>query len=504
MLRNILDIPFFGAIIRSTWTWRLLRLAMLGLLLVMIAYGWHQHAIPGVDVRDPLMYSNFTTFNLWVLWMMGMVVVAMFLGRSWCTVCPVGWLNGLISRFGMRREMPSWLNNFIPVTLVLVLLQLLVYFLSIHRYPDYTALLLACMVVLALVMGLIFRRRSFCLLFCPAGAVFSLYARLAPWQLRVKEKTVCESCQAKPCISTEQVWKQASVSGLRLNWRTRAEGCPVALVPAAISDSAACTLCLNCVQTCCNDNVSLGFRNWPGDLRQGGLRPSEALFFMVLLGMLTANFAKVYVTLREAIFWLPENLALSLGWDAGGFYPLAMLWVGLIFPLLIMLPGLLVYLIGQIKVSTLEGEPDDAPREVTATFTLSGFMTLLGQMAMPLLPLVLSAHLTLAIVKLNAKFGYLPLALQDPSGVKSFLAINVMQTMSPPGVLIALDILKWVIVVILIVGFALSVAAAWTVAKSEDNGQQKVDRPFFVAALVTLFILSGFYGSTVMEWLFVR
>ncbi len=76
---------------------------------------------PGVDVRDPLMYTNFTTFNLWVLWMMGMVVVALLLGRSWCTVCPVGWLNGVVSRFGLRRELPAWLNNFVPVTLVLVL-----------------------------------------------------------------------------------------------------------------------------------------------------------------------------------------------------------------------------------------------------------------------------------------------------------------------------------------------------------------------------------------------
>ncbi len=63
-------------------------------------------------------------------------------------------------------------------------------------------------------------------------------------------------------------------------------------------------------------------------------------------------------------------------------------------------------------------------------------MPLLGRLALSLLPLVLSAHLALALVKLNAKLGYLPLALQDPSGVKSFLAINVMQTLTPPGVLI--------------------------------------------------------------------
>ena len=113
MLKNILDIPFFGSIIRSTWSWRLLRLAMLGLLLVMIAYGWHQHAIPGVDVRDPLMYANFATFSLWVLWMMGMVAVALFLGRSWCTACPVGWINGLgrIKTIEIRKQEPSGVAN---------------------------------------------------------------------------------------------------------------------------------------------------------------------------------------------------------------------------------------------------------------------------------------------------------------------------------------------------------------------------------------------------------
>lgn len=504
MLKNILDIPVLGPIVRSTWTWRLLRLNMLALLLVMIAFGWYQHAIPGVKVRDPLMYSNFTTFNLWVLWMMGMVVVAMIFGRSWCTVCPVGWLNGVLSRFGLRRELPAWLNNFVPVTLVLVMLQLLVYFFSIHRYPDYTAIFLTWMLILALAVGLVFRRRSFCLLLCPAGAVFSLYARLAPWQLRVTDKAVCAGCSAKPCISTQPSWRQAALGGLRLSWKTRPEGCPVGLVPAEVNDSSACTLCLNCVQTCCNDNVSLGSRAWPGDLNKQGLRAGETLFFLVLLGLLTANFSKVYVTLREAIFWAPETLALSLGWEATGFYPLAVLWVGLIFPLLLLLPGVLVYLVGQIKVSTLEGAPEALPKDVSTGAVFPGFMSLLGRLALPLLPLVLAAHFALAIVKLNAKLAFLPLVLQDPSGVKSFLAINVMQTLAPPGVLVPLDILKWVIVVILLTGFALSVLAARVVAKSEPGEQRGIDRPFLLSALVSLVVLSAFYASTVVEWLFVR
>jgi len=175
---------------------------------------------------------------------------------------------------------------------------------------------------------------------------------------------------------------------------------------------------------------------------------------------------------------------------------------------LILMPGLIIYLTGQIKVSTLDGEPGDtladAPGETATTYSLSRFMQLLGRLALPLLPLVLAAHLALAVVKLNAKFGYLGLALQDPSGVKSFLAINTMQTMAPPGILVSLDILKWVVVVLLVMGLSLSVLASWTVAGATDQGTQKIDRPFFAAALVTLVVLSGFYFSTVIEWLFVR
>lgn len=506
MLKNVLDIPLLGPALRSTWTWRLLRLAMLALLLAMIAFGWHQHAIPGVAVRDPLMYANFTTFSLWVVWMMGMVLVALLFGRSWCTVCPAGWLNGLVSRFGLSRELPAWLQGFVPVTLVLVLLQLAVYFFAIHRYPDYSAVLLVWMLTLAIVAGLIFRRRAFCLLFCPAGAVFGLYARLAPWQLRVKDRAVCAGCSGKPCIATEPVWRQAAIGGLRLQWQTSPEGCPVALIPAQISDSATCTLCLNCVQTCCNDNLKLGFRGWPGDLRQGGLWPGESLFFLVLLGLLTANFAKVYVALRELVFWPPEALALALGLQANGFYPLAVVWVGLLFPLLLLVPGILVYLVGQIRVTTLAAAPAVAslPASVGAPRLFGRGLELIGSLALPLLPLLLSAHLSLALVKLNAKLGHLPLVLQDPSGVKSYLAINVMQTLAQPGALIPLDILKWLIVGLLAFGLLASGLAARVVAEERGKVAGDFDRPFFLAACVSLLILVACYGATVFEWLFVR
>ena len=81
-MHNLLDIPYLGRFLRSPWPWRLLRLALLGLLLAMAVFGWGQHAIPAVPARDPLMYTNFATYLFWVLWIMGVVFVAVLTGAQ--------------------------------------------------------------------------------------------------------------------------------------------------------------------------------------------------------------------------------------------------------------------------------------------------------------------------------------------------------------------------------------------------------------------------------------
>ncbi len=493
-MTNLLDSPYLGRLLRSPWPWWLLRPLLLALMVLMAVYGWDQHAIPGVPVRDPLMYSNLATYLFWVVWIMGVVFVAALFGRGWCTVCPLGWLNGLTGRIGLRLDLPAWLHGFLPVTLVLLALQLAVYFFALHRFPDYTAILLALMLVLAVLLGLLFRRRAFCLLLCPAGAVFGLYARLAPMELRVKDPQVCAGCTGKPCIATAPVRRKAVLGARSWQWTAHPEGCPVALVPAEINDSAACTLCLNCVRTCCNDNLRISPRRFGADLGATGLGSGETLFFLVLLGLLTANFAKVHVALREAIFWLPERLAQLLGFGAGGFYPLAVIWIALIFPLLLLLPGVLVWLVTQVRV----GSAADGPPAVQSPLR---FPPLLGRMALALLPLVLTAHVVLALVKFNAKLGYLPLVLQDPGGVKSYLAVSVLRTLSAPGVLLPLDLLKWLIAAVLTVGAAGSLWACRRVAAAGDGRR---DTGVLAGTMVSTLILAALFGAVVFEWLFVR
>lgn len=501
MLSNLFDLPGLGAILRSRWTWRLLRLTALIILLAMIGWGWHQHSIPGLKVPDPLMYTNLTNHLFWVWWIMGVVVIALFFGRSWCAVCPLGWLNGLATRIGLGREMPAWLKSYIPVTLALVALQVAVYLLSMHRYPDMTARLLALLIVLAVVCGLIFRQRAFCILLCPAGAVFGLYARLAPFELRVKQDGGCAACSDQSCVSGGSEWRRFSLGRGVFFWHSRRDDCPVDLIPEQISDSRDCTLCLNCVHNCRNNSIRVGFRRWMADLGKTPLPPGEALFLVVLLGLLTANFSKVYVDLREAILWAPQQGALLLGWGADGFNLLAAFWVALLLPILMLIPAWGAWRLADLQISTAT-EGDQPVTPVKTPPAERGFWARIGHLALPMIPLLLAVHLVLAIVKINAKAGYLPFALRDPSGVKSFLAINVMHTLPGPGILVPLDILKWIVLAVLAGGFLVSLFAA-----RRCSTQLPVDTSrsgYLFGALLAVSLPAAMYAATIITWLFIR
>lgn len=498
MGRNLLEIPWLGRLLLSPWSFRLARLAALLILLVAIGFGWHHHGIPGITVKDPLMYTNLATHLVWVWWMMGVVLVALFFGRGWCAVCPVGWLNDLFSRIGWRRTLPRWLDGFVPVTLTLVALQLAVYFLAIHRYPDYTAVLMALVLLLAAAAGLVFRGRAFCSLFCPAGAVFGLYARVAPLQLRVKSRETCDTCSGKECINGGRHWSRLALGPAVLFWHGRRHDCPAGLVPAELQDSSTCPLCLNCARNCGNANIRLETRPWLDDFRIGPLASSETLFFLVLLGLVTANFSKVNVDLREALFWAPEQAARVLGWDTTGYSFLAAIWISLVLPLLLLLPSWLLLKSAELQSGFADG-PDLPPSPPKSGL---GFWPAMGALLPPFIPLVLSAHLVLAVVKLNAKAAYLPFVLRDPTGVKSYLAMNVMNTVDAPGVLLSLDLLKWIALALLVGGWLLSIVGARRTASGLSG--LVPPKAYVAAAIVGPTLTVCLYGITLIRWLFIR
>lgn len=493
-MKDLLHLPLLGALLRSRWFWRLSRLLVLAITLLAIATGWHHHRIPGVEVPDPLMYTNFTTFSLWVLWIMGLVLLAMVAGRFWCAVCPFGWLNGLMSRYGFNRPLPNWLGGMLPVTLLLIALQVSVYLMAIHRYPDYTARLLVLLFAALIFSSVVFRKRAFCQLFCPAGAILKCYARVAPFELRVRDSNVCAGCSSVQCVSEKSFWQRYALGPAVLHLQRQRPGCPVDIHPRQIDDNGDCTLCMICVENCCNDNLRLGFRPWLAELRQAILGRGETFLLLVLTGMVTANFSKVNVPLRELLFAVPKSTALLLGWQAEGYFLLAALWITLLLPLLLALPGMAIYRFRFLQVANVE-QPAEPIQHSEKRSLFAGLSDLL----LPAIPLLLAAHLVLAVVKLNAKLGYLTLTLSDLSGVKSYLAVHLLGTIPQPGVLISIDLLKWLVVLLLAVGYMFAILAVKKISANREG------RGFYLfAALINISLLAGLYLDTVIRWLFLR
>jgi hypothetical protein len=393
------------------------------------------------------------------------------------------------------------MNNFVPVTIVLVLLQLAVYLFAIHRYPDYTAWLIGLMLLLTVLAGFLFRGRAFCKLFCPAGVVFGLYARVAPFSLRVKDTGVCAGCDTRACVSGGRSWKKYSLGRAVGYWHAERDPCPVDIYPAELQDDSGCTLCLGCMQNCDRDNMRIGFRPWLAEFGTGRLAPTETLFLLVLLGMLTANFSKVNVDLREMIFWLPEQTAQVLGWEVSGYYLLAVLWITLGLPILLTVPGWLVMRLSCLNISTMI-TPDAPNQQISVDENVNdGWWQSLRSLTLPYIPILLAAHAVLALVKLNAKGVYLPLVLGDPSGVKSYLAMNVMTTVSAPGVLVPLDILKWAVLALLVAGYAVSLLVARRISLNQDG---MVSKGYFFGAATGVSLVTALYAATVIVWLFIR
>lgn len=493
-MKDLLHLPFLGRALRQRWPWRLSRVLLMAIILVVIASGWRQHQIPGVDVPDPLMYTNFATFGLWVLWIMGLVLLALIAGRFWCAVCPFGWLNGLMSRYGFNRPLPGWLGGMLPVTLLLIALQISVYLLAIHRYPDYTARLLVLLFAALIFSSVVFRKRAFCQLFCPAGAVLKCYARIAPFELRVRDTEVCASCDSVQCVSEASFWQRFSFGPAVLHLQRQRPGCPVDIHPRQIDDNSDCTLCMNCVENCCNDNLRMGFRPWLAELRDAVLGRGETFLLLVLTGMVTANFSKVNVPLRELLFMVPKQTALLLGWQADGYFLLSAIWITVCLPLALALPGMILYRLRYLQVTHVDG-PDAPQQHSEKRSVFAGLADLL----LPVIPLLLASHLILAVVKLNAKLGYLPLALTDLSGVKSYLAVHLLGTLPQPGVLVSIDLLKWLVLLLLIIGYALAVITVLKISVSREGKGY-----YLFGTLVNVSLLAGLYLDTVIRWLFLR
>ncbi len=420
----------------------------------------------GTDMKpDELMSfrkTNLTTLFVWGLWWPGMVALALAFGRAWCTVCPMELVNRIGDTLARKVSWPrvrmgrllraGW------ITLLLYLaMQLMVSGISIHRVPHFTSILLLALFGLALATGMAFRRpRSFCLGFCPASALLSVYGRFTPLKLSEKAPAICDDCKTRDCVKKTN------------RFRFDRRSCPSLLQPFSREPSDACVLCLQCVKVCPSDNMGLGVVSQDASVRKKGLlRPFEATFVMLALGFVAHEVIGEVKWLDRYFHWLPDQAhavfpTVPFGW-------LEAAWFLVVFPLA-------VWAVVAVASRVLGHQ--------------TGARSLLLSAATGAAPVVAVAHLAKAVAKLSSWGGYLPAALRDPAGEETFRAI-ANQTLASPDRLVDLSLLGWVMLAgIVIVGWR---AWRWAGALPAES---------VPAARASFLMTAVLFASVLVVWTF--
>ena len=194
--------------------------------------------------KDPvfvnqLSKTNLTSSFVWRLWWPLIVILAIFLGRVWCMVCPVEIVTTFFAKIGLRLKRPRWmLSGWVITVFYLIVLALGITILKIDLNPAYTSYYLIFIMGVAIISGLIFEKNTFCRYICPIGYLLGIFSRLAVWGWRMKNESVCAACKDKSCINKKYTYQ--------LNYKS----CGVDLVPSQIKDNRDCLLCGGCLKTC--------------------------------------------------------------------------------------------------------------------------------------------------------------------------------------------------------------------------------------------------------------
>jgi len=209
-------------------------------MLLVFAYAIYASFV-GFDDRG----NNFGLLIFWsVFWPSFIMISLVTLGKIWCSICPLGALSAAAQRFGLNKIFPKKLRGgIIALVLWIGAVWLIREILDISSHGALTAWFFLGFVGAALIVGFVFRDRSWCQHVCPIGIISGLWSMLSFMELR-PTKDKCEKCRSYECV--------------RGNGSTR--GCPMGLHPGRLTSNRDCTYCLNCIKTCPHDSPQIRLR----------------------------------------------------------------------------------------------------------------------------------------------------------------------------------------------------------------------------------------------------
>jgi len=215
--------PILGFLFKNQKFLLTLKLVVLGLFLYALYFGF---AHTGKD-------NTFTYALFWgIFWSLFMVVTLPTFGRVFCGICPHGFMGKYITKFGLKKKMPKWMQNrFIGLSLLVIGWWGVYYmFPGIYRTPFGTAMMFTVMTLVSFVVYFIYKEMSYCKYICPIGVLTRAYSKLSFTWLGTY-KSACDECKTFEC----------------------ATACSHGLKPFTFDSRNSmtdCTLCMDCSSAC--------------------------------------------------------------------------------------------------------------------------------------------------------------------------------------------------------------------------------------------------------------
>ena len=336
---------------------------------------------------------NFGVMITWVLWwVLLMTIMVPILGRFWCMVCPfplVGdWLQrgkliqvGRQKSWGLNKKWPKQFRNLWPVTIAFFVTTFMFGFFTV--IPIGTFILLALVVFGAIAIALIFEKRSFCLYLCPVSGFQGLYSNFAAWEVRVKDRKICDEDKSKACFLGN----------------AKGYGCPWMELPWDMNRNTYCGLCMECFKTCPNDNMALNLRPPGTDLLEPRRRTDdvyhrrgldEAFKGLTMIGVLVVFF----LTMQGPHGWLRDIIGAS---SVGGYAAFVGVYTVLSF---VLIPGL--FLLAAYLSKLASGNKEISLKKVFVEFSYT------------LVPLGVARWAAFSLAVLFVNGSYIVRVLSDP------------------------------------------------------------------------------------------
>jgi len=196
------------------------------------------------------------------------------------------------------------------------------------RNPPNTAYLLLFFTGLAVVMGAVYEKRSFCRYICPIGLVLGVFSMLSAIELRCKSRKTCQEHDIKECVIGSEGGK----------------ACPVGEFPQTMERNNQCIMCMECVKSCSKGNVRLSPRIPGADiihskkthLDEAYLVHGIIIIFLFVLGMERLEFRNVIINFVKSTLPVDSLTFLDLYWRN--------MWAVIIFALITLGAAGLMYL----------------------------------------------------------------------------------------------------------------------------------------------------------------